>query len=227
MFSSVTRRYDLLNRVLTLGLDERWRRLAAEECLEGHPARVLDLCCGTGDLALHLARRTSEDTRVVALDFSRPMLELARRKAAARSFEDRIEFIEADAAEMPFPDGHFDAIGIAFAFRNLTYHNPAMARYLAEISRVVREGGRFVIVETSQPRSSVLRSGFHAYLRVVAGPLGGLVSRHRGAYRYLSRSARMYYRPEEVTALLAGAGFRRVDFRPLMGGVAGIHVAIH
>ncbi len=226
MFGGVPRRYDLLNRVLTCGIDQRWRRRAVAACLFDRPRRVLDLCTGTGDLAVLLARRADPGAPIVAVDFSEPMLEVARRKAARAGVEERIEFRAADAADLPFADESFDAAGIAFGFRNLTWKNPARERHLSEVRRVLAHGGRFVVVETSRPRSAMLRCGFDAYFAAVVSPLGALISGQGGAYRYLARSARGFYRGEEVVDLLRAAGFRSVDHRPLLGGVAALHVAI-
>jgi len=226
MFSAVPRRYDLLNRLLTFGIDRRWRRRAVRACLAEHPQRVLDLCTGTGDLAVMLAAAAKPGVSIVAADFAEPMLEAARRKAAERVVAERIEFRIADAAALPFADGEFDTVGIAFGFRNLTWKNPNRDRHLAEVHRVLARGGRFVVVETSRPPSTLLRVGSDAWYAAVVGPLGGLVSGESGAYRYLSRSARGFYRAEEVDDLLLGAGFSTVEHRLLLGGVAALHVAV-
>jgi demethylmenaquinone methyltransferase/2-methoxy-6-polyprenyl-1,4-benzoquinol methylase len=226
MFTTVPRRYDLLNRVLTFGIDQRWRQRAAAACLFDHPRRVLDLCSGTGDLAVLLAHRADPGAAIVAADFCAPMLEVARRKAAAAGVEQRIEFRVADAASLPFPDGSFDAVGIAFGFRNLTWKNPARERHLSEVHRVLASGGRFVVVETSRPRSALLRGGFDAYFAALVAPLGGLISGQAGAYRYLAQSARGFYRPEALANLLRAAGFRDVEHRPLLGGIAALHVTV-
>lgn len=225
MFDAVPRRYDMLNRLLTLRFDERWRAQAARLCLADKPARVLDLCCGTGDLALRLARRAA-GAEVQALDYSAGMLELARRKAGRTPAGQAIRFVEGDAAALPFLDGHFDAVGIAYAFRNLTWHNPLTARALAEVRRVLKPGGRFVIVETSQPANRLLRLGFHLYLRLVVAPLGSLLSGHAGAYRYLALSARNFFSAPEVCDMLQRAGFSQVTYQRQLGGVAAIHVAL-
>jgi demethylmenaquinone methyltransferase/2-methoxy-6-polyprenyl-1,4-benzoquinol methylase len=224
MFDAVPRRYDLLNRVLTLGRDERWRRRAARRCLEGSPKRVLDICCGTGDLTRQLARRAENATDIVGLDYSVEMLDLARVKLAALRSGRHVRFVEGDAAALEFPDGYFDAVGIAFAFRNLTWRNPLRERALGEILRVLRPGGRFVIVETSQPASRILRAGFHAYLKTIAGPMGTVLSRHPSAYRYLAESARKFFGPDEVKDMLRGAGFEIVRVESLLGGAAAVHV---
>jgi demethylmenaquinone methyltransferase / 2-methoxy-6-polyprenyl-1,4-benzoquinol methylase len=225
MFMEVPPRYDFLNRLLTLGFDEVWRKKAAAACLENDPVNVMDLCCGTGDLVIHLGKRALSGTVIRALDYSVPMLNLAREKAGRRKLNN-IEFIHGDAAAIPFPGNYFDSIGIAFAFRNLTFHNPDTGKFLEEILRVLKPGGRFVIVETSQPPGRLLRRLFHFYLKWVTAPLGGFLSGHRGAYKYLSWSARNYYNREELTRLLHGAGFSEVTSRPLMGGLAGIFTVI-
>jgi demethylmenaquinone methyltransferase / 2-methoxy-6-polyprenyl-1,4-benzoquinol methylase len=225
MFEAVPARYDLLNRVLTLGLDQRWRRRAAARMLERSPRRVLDLGTGTGDLALLLAARAGA-CQVVAADFSSAMLAVAGRKALEAGRHDHIRFLCADAVALPLPSEAFDAVGIAFAFRNLSYKNPSTHRALAELHRVITPGGRLVVVETSQPSIAVLRGAYHSYLRAVVGPLGGRLSGQGGAYRYLATSARHFHTAEAVSDLLASAGFEVVAHEPLLFGVAAIHIGV-
>jgi len=186
---------------------------------------VLDLCCGTADLALLMGREVGDRLEIVAADFSETMIAAATKKVAAQGFAGRIDLVLADAADLPFPDGHFGAVGIAFGFRNLTFENSGTTGYLAEVHRVLAPKGRFVIVETSQPRSPWLRAAFHAYMRLWTAPLGGLVSGRWGAYRYLARSACRFHPPEEVAGLLQAAGFSRVEYTPMLGGMTGVHVA--
>jgi demethylmenaquinone methyltransferase/2-methoxy-6-polyprenyl-1,4-benzoquinol methylase len=225
MFASVPRRYDAVNRLATLGLDRRWRRLAVAEIAGAEPGRVLDLCTGTGDLAVMLAEELRSTAAIAAFDFSAPMLAEAVQKADARGASARIAFALADAAALPLPDGCVDAVGIGFGLRNLTWRNPRAGAHLAEILRVLRPGGRLVAAESSQPRSAIVRLGFRAYLRAVVGPLGGLVSGTRGAYAYLAESAARFYSDDELERLLVGAGFCRVRHRPLLAGAAAVHVA--
>ena len=225
MFTAVPPRYDRINRTITWGLDVRWRRRAAQAGLEDHPRRLLDLGCGTGDLAIEFARRADAGVEVFGLDYSAPMLERARRKAKRAGCEDRITFVHGTADAMPFPDHHFDAVGISFAFRNLTYRNPLRDPHLAEVLRVLRPGGRYVIVESSQPESTWIRALAHLYLRAFIGPVAGWLSGQPAAYRYLAESARRYYNAAEVKALLEGAGFVSVRHRPLLLGAAALHVA--
>ncbi len=224
MFSGVPRRYDIINRLFTLRLDQRWRRAAARECLSGSPRRVLDLCAGTGDLAIRLSSKKDPGTFVAGADFAPPMLALARRKAARAGAA--APFVAGDASRLPFRDGSFDAVGIAFGFRNLTYRNPGRDRHLAEILRVLAPGGRLVIVESSRPRSRAIRLLSDLYVKLAVATLGGLLSGQRGAYRYLAHSAVNFFAPEELAGMLRAAGFSAVTWRPFMGGVAALHVAV-
>lgn len=225
MFSKVPDKYDFLNRLFTVGRDQRWRRMAAEVCLKGNPRRIMDLCSGTGDLALELAIGGSRETDLISVDFCKPMLEIAKRKAANAGMRDRIMFQVADAAGLPFDDDYFDVVGIAFGFRNLVFRNPRSKLYLNEILRVISPGGRFVIVETSQPHSKLLRLLFNYYLSLFVAPVGSAVSRHPGAYRYLVYSAKNFLGPSEVSDLLLSSGFASVDHTLLWRGIAAIHVA--
>jgi demethylmenaquinone methyltransferase/2-methoxy-6-polyprenyl-1,4-benzoquinol methylase len=226
MFNAIPQQYDLVNRVITWGFDQRWRWLAARECLATAPRRVLDLGSGTGDLAISIVRQARNYVMVTALDFSEAMLAVAAQKAEAAVGKGRITFTHGEAGSLPFPDEHFDCVGISFAFRNLTYKNPVAEMHVAEIFRVLRPGGRCVIVETSQPKSKIVRWLFHFYLRWVVAWAGRRLSGNRGAYQYLAESAARFYTPAEIKEMLMTAGFRQVSYRPLLFGVAGIHVAV-
>jgi demethylmenaquinone methyltransferase/2-methoxy-6-polyprenyl-1,4-benzoquinol methylase len=219
MFMSVPPRYDLLNRILTLRFDERWRKKATRQLLDNRPKRLLDLCTGTGDLALRLRKNAPVETEVYALDFSQPMLEIAREKAARRNISG-VDFRFGDAADMPYEDGFFDGLGIAYAFRNLTYKNPDTHKFFAEILRVLRKGGQFVAVETSQPDNPLIRKLYHAQMRYITAPVGGLLTGEKEAYKYLAYSASDFYTPEEMKKILLTAGFAKVDYQQLLGGVA-------
>lgn len=223
MFTAVPPRYDLVNRLITWGMDKKWRRQAVLECLAGKPNRMLDLGCGTGDLAINVAK-IAGDVEVTGLDYSEPMLEIARKKS--ETLTNKPEFVQGDASKMPFSDGSFDCVGISFAFRNLTYKNPLAQFHIAEVLRVLGPGGRFIIVESSQPKSKFIRTLYHAYLRGYVSHIGWRVSGNKGAYHYLSESAARYYSPGDLEELLLKAGFSKVTYRPLFFGAAGITVAI-
>ncbi len=226
MFNAIPKRYDLINRLMTWRLDERWRDLAARECIGTGPRRVLDLGCGTGDLAIAIVRRAKNYVAVTGLDYSPAMLEIAERKAEAAVGRSRIAFTQAEAASLPFNNEYFDSVGISFAFRNLTYKNPIANFHLAEIFRVLTNGGRLVIVESSQPESGFVRWWFHLYLRTYVFWVGWLLSGNKSAYRYLTESARRFYTADEVTDMLKAVGFREVSCRPLFHGAAALHIAI-
>lgn len=225
IFTAVPPSYDLINRMFTLRLDEKWRKKAARECLADNPERIMDLCTGTGDLAIRLAKMTDGKLEITGYDFSKPMLDLAKQKAV-KAKQQKIIFTQGDAAAMPYKDGYFDSIGIAFAFRNLTFKNHDTPRFLKEIHRVLKPGGRFVIIESSQPRLTLLRTLFRFYTKHFVYPVGSLVSGNKGAYKYLSYSVINYYEPEEICDLLKSYGFSEVTFKRLSGGISALHVAV-
>jgi demethylmenaquinone methyltransferase/2-methoxy-6-polyprenyl-1,4-benzoquinol methylase len=225
IFTAVPDRYDLINRIFTWGQDAKWRRKTAALCLETKPVKILDLCCGTGDLAITLAQLAPAATAVVGLDYSPPMLEKAKAKASKVELKAGLNFIHGDVGDLPFPNEYFDCIGISFAFRNLTYKNPNTPRYLSEIVRVLKKSGRFVIVESSQPPNKLLRNLDHLYLRTFVRWMGTSLSRNKEAYNYLTASASKFYTAEELSGLLVNSGFKTVTINRLMFGATAIHVA--
>jgi demethylmenaquinone methyltransferase/2-methoxy-6-polyprenyl-1,4-benzoquinol methylase len=225
MFTAVPPRYDLVNSIITLGLDKRWRCLAAQTCLETQPQSIIDIGCGTGDLAINIARLAAKGTEITGLDYSPPMLAKAQQKAEKAGISQQVKFIEGQASQLPFPDASFDCAAISFAFRNLTYKNPVKDAHLAEVLRILKPGGRYVIVESSQPENGFIRACFHLYLRAFVLPMGIIFSGNKAAYRYLTESARHYYSPREVRDMLIARGFSRVRYRPLLFGAVGIHIA--
>jgi demethylmenaquinone methyltransferase/2-methoxy-6-polyprenyl-1,4-benzoquinol methylase len=219
MFDRISRRYDLMNRLMTGGRDVAWRRLAAREALAGGRSCVLDVASGTGDLAIELARQGA--ARVVALDFSREMLRGAAEKLR-RLGRPRIELVCADAMCLPFPDATFDACTIGFGLRNL----PDYQSGIAEMTRVLRPGGRVIILETTPVRQRWLALPFRLYFDRIVPLLGGLISGDRDAYGYLPRSTGAFPDAETLAAMLAGAGLTQVRFRRLMLGTVALHVAV-
>lgn len=220
MFSGIAPRYDLLNHLLSAGIDRRWRKLVARrlEAAVGRGARVLDVACGTGDLSLTLAE--SCGAQVVGLDFCRPMLDIARRKSdAATTGGSALPFVEGDALSLPFADGEFDAATIAFGLRNLA----SVGGGLDELLRVTRPGGAVFVLEFSQPVVPGFRGLFNFYFTRVLPRIGGLVSGSRGAYEYLPDSVSRFPDQGRLAAMMKAAGFERVAYQNLTGGIAALH----
>jgi demethylmenaquinone methyltransferase/2-methoxy-6-polyprenyl-1,4-benzoquinol methylase len=215
MFSGIAKRYDLLNHLLSGNVDKRWRRIVAtrvRDKLSGS-ARVLDVACGTGDLALTLFENTG--ARVVGTDFCRPMLEIAADKTAQR-----VPLIEGDALALPFRDGSFEAVTIAFGLRNLA----SIEGGLAELRRVLKPGGWVAVLEFSRPANAMLRPVFSLYFTKVLPLMGGLISGSRYAYSYLPASVQKFPDQEQLSLLMEQAGFDRVQFENLTGGIAALHM---
>ncbi|MBP6977149.1 MAG: ubiquinone/menaquinone biosynthesis methyltransferase [Lentimicrobiaceae bacterium] len=225
MFNEVPRRYDLMNRLLTFRLDEHWRRRTARACLVDHPDHVVDICTGTGDLACHLARLKEGATKITALDFSEPMLEAARKKLERKKISG-IEILSGDVGELPFEEQSIDVVCIGFGFRNLTFKNFKRDLYLSEIYRVIKPRGKFVIIETSQPKNRLIRRLYHLYLILFVNQVGGILSKNKKAYKYLSHSAIHFYTPDEMKGLLEDTGFKSIFIRPFFFGVTALTVAM-
>jgi demethylmenaquinone methyltransferase / 2-methoxy-6-polyprenyl-1,4-benzoquinol methylase len=216
MFDRIAGRYDLMNTVMSAGMHHRWRERAADLARVGPGGSALDVCCGTGDLALELARRTGPEGRVVGLDFSAPMLDLAREKSRADG--DRVAWVQGNALELPFEEGEFDAATVGFGARNVV----DLERGVGEMVRVVRPGGRVVILEITSPRRPPLKWFYAVWFdRIV--PLLGTLAGDRDAYTYLPSSVRRFPPAEELAALMHEAGLRDVRYLILAGGIIAIH----
>ena len=220
MFDRISGVYDRMNRVMTAGLDRTWRRRAADRAEVGPGDRALDLCCGTGDLSIELADRVGPTGEVVGADFSEPMLELAREKAPPDE-QEVVSFVNADALELPFPDDSFDALTIAFGARNLA----DLGRGLSEMKRVLKPGGRLVILEITQPRRQPLKGFFALWFdRIV--PLIGKVAGDSAAYSYLPSSVRSFPDAGTLADRMVEAGFERVRWTVMAGGIIAIHSGV-
>jgi len=214
MFTAIAPRYDLLNHVLSLNIDRRWRRRAVDRLgPTGHPGeRYLDLCAGTLDLALELARRPGFSGRAVGADFVVPMLQLGRRKGAG------VDAVGADALALPFPDARFNGCMVGFGIRNLA----DLDRGLEEIRRVLKRGGRLVILDFAMPTAWPVRPLYLFYFRRVLPLIGRMVSKHTTAYSYLPDSVHEFPTPERLVARMIQAGYTEIGFERLTFGVAAL-----
>jgi demethylmenaquinone methyltransferase/2-methoxy-6-polyprenyl-1,4-benzoquinol methylase len=226
MFTQIAPRYDLLNHLLSLQLDRLWRARTAtllHSVLARPEALVLDLCCGTGDLAFALAR--AGKARIVGADFAHPMLVRAREKSAALarppnlSAASPMPFFEADALRLPFADATFDLVTSAFGFRNLANYEAG----LREIARVLKPGGTIAILEFTEPPDGFLGDFYRWYFSKVLPRIGGLISGDRSAYTYLPKSVARFFRPPELASLMSAVGYRFVDFRTWTLGTVALH----
>lgn len=221
IYTQVCRTYELVNHVLTFGLDVLWRRKAARLAANHRGLFWLDVCSGTGEMAQLLSRKGGDETRIVALDFSLPMMTEAR----AKKHMEKVLFSVGDAGILPFSDSCFDLATISFATRNINPGEQGLVSYLSEFRRILKPGGIFIHLETSQPRVKLLRKLFHTYVKLAVKPVGTLLSGSRAGYAYLSFTLPRFYPAEELARLLQEAGFARVNYRRLFFGIAAIHQA--
>ncbi len=218
MFSGIARRYDLLNHVLSVNIDRSWRRKVRRELeniLAKPDAEILDVACGTGDLAIELAEHAN--AKVFGTDFCRPMLEIAKEKTVHMDLG--IPLIEADAMQLSFADRSFDAVTIAFGLRNL----PNFENGLKELHRVLKPGGKLVVLEFTTPPIPGFRTLFNLYFTKVLPRIGGAISGSRGAYEYLPDSVSKFPDQKRLRDLLSDVGFEHVSYRNLTGGIAAMH----
>ena len=217
MFDTISKDYDGLNRVISFGIDIKWRKKVVEMVKETQPETVLDIATGTGDLAINLAE--TEAQKIVGLDISSGMLEIGKEKISKRNLQNTIEMVLGDSENMPFDDNSFDAITVAFGVRNFENLNKG----LKEIHRVLKPNGTFVILETSVPTKTPYKQGYHFYTKHILPVIGKLFSKDRSAYRYLSESASVFPYGEALNNILRETGFINVKDFPQTFGVATIY----
>jgi demethylmenaquinone methyltransferase/2-methoxy-6-polyprenyl-1,4-benzoquinol methylase len=219
MFAGIAGRYDLLNHLLSGNIDKRWRRSVAKTLsatLAQREAQILDVACGTGDLSLTLFE--SGEAQIVGVDFCRPMLDIAKSKAARSGFA--VPFVEGDALELPFRDSSFDAATIAFGLRNLA----SVEAGCRELLRVLKPGGRVAVLECSKPGAPLLRLLYRIYFTRLLPFFGGLISGSKSAYQYLPDSVSRFPDQRELASIMKEAGFDEVSFQNLTGGIAALHL---
>ena len=215
----VSSTYELVNHILTFGFDRLWRKKAARQAVASGGVQWADMCTGTGEMAANLSRLASGETTVYAVDISTHMMIEARKKPEAQN----INFVVSDVKDLNFPDESLDLITISFATRNINLSKDVLTKTFAEFHRVLKPGGRFVNLETSQPKISLIRNFFHFYVKLVVKPVGGLISGSQKAYAYLTHTIPRFYPPDELSAIMSNAGFEKVTWRKLLFGIAAIH----
>jgi demethylmenaquinone methyltransferase/2-methoxy-6-polyprenyl-1,4-benzoquinol methylase len=216
MFGRIAGRYDVLNHLLSGNVDKRWRKLVANRLkakLVIEQPLILDVACGTGDLSLTLFENTG--ARVIATDFCRPMLSIAAGKITGK-----ISLIEGDALRLPFKDGTFDAVTIAFGLRNLA----SVEGGLTELQRILKPNGWLAVLEFSRPTNAILRPLFGLYFRRILPLMGGVVSGSLSAYTYLPASVSRFPDQDQLALLMKDSGFQQVSFENLTGGIAALHM---
>ena len=219
MFDTISKNYDGLNRVISFGIDIKWRNKVVAIVGNSKPEQVLDIATGTGDLAISLAK--TEAKRIVGLDISKGMLEIGKKKIQEKQLNQTIEMVIGDSENLSFEDNSFDAVTVAFGVRN--FEN--LEKGLAEIYRVLKPGGIFVVLETSVPTKFPFKQGYKLYTRYLLPAIGRIFSRDKVAYQYLSESAAAFPFGEAFNNILRKTGFIDVENKPQTFGVATIYVA--
>ncbi|MCH8158131.1 MAG: bifunctional demethylmenaquinone methyltransferase/2-methoxy-6-polyprenyl-1,4-benzoquinol methylase UbiE [Nitrospinae bacterium] len=219
MFSAIAPRYDFLNRLLSVGRDRYWRKSAIDLLAPRPGEHILDVATGTGDMALEIASRSLQDVRVAGIDFSRRMLELGRNKIRRQGRERMVSLQLGSGENLPFADGSFDGAVCAFGIRN--YADVKLG--LREMFRVLKPGGRVVILEFSMPSNPVLRRVYHWYFDLVLPWVGNLVSGHDDAYSYLPESVAGFPDQSEFVCWMEEAGFQKASYRNLSFGIVALH----
>lgn len=223
VFSEVPATYELVNHVLTFGLDMVWRRRAARIASKAGPGQWADMCTGTGETAVYLRRLAPKGTRIWAVDLSRAMMAEARKKREAKE----IVFVASDITGLPFRDGSLDLVTISFATRNLNLSGEKLAQAFSEFHRVLKSGGRLVNLETSQPPFAPVRKLFHLYVKLCVKRIGSGISGSEAGYAYLAATITRFHAANILADIIRKAGFKEVTFQRLLFGAAAIHQAVN
>ena len=219
MFDNVSGRYDLLNRLMTFGLDVSWRRQVVSIVGKKTPEKILDIATGTGDFAIMLAKLKPE--KIIGLDLSKGMLEIGKNKVKAKKLDHIIEMVLGDSEQLPFKDDYFDAITVGFGVRNFE----DIDKGLQEICRVLKPGGNFVVLETAQPEKFPMKQLYRFYAKYIIPVLGKILSKDKSAYTYLPESASKFPYGKIFNNILIKNGFNNATDKPLTFGVASIYTA--
>jgi demethylmenaquinone methyltransferase/2-methoxy-6-polyprenyl-1,4-benzoquinol methylase len=222
MFSSIAPRYDLLNRLLSLGRDRYWRRFAVNQLPKMEAGMFLDGATGTGDVAIEIIKQHVADTRVIGIDFSEQMLEFGRKKIVKMGYQNQIDLRFGDITSLPFEDKTFDAAIIAFGIRNVKDYKQG----IHEMTRVVKDGGKVVILEFTPSQNWLLKWPYHIYFTKVLPLIGEVISGRKGAYKYLPDSVLDFPNPEELGKIIQGIGLKEVKYYTLTLGIVAVHVGI-
>lgn len=219
VFHSVAAKYDVMNDLMSFGIHRLWKRYTLDLSGVRSGMRVLDLAGGTGDLAYKFAHRVGANGEVVLADINESMLKVGRDKLTDRGIAGNISYVQANAEALPFPDNHFDCITIAFGLRNVTDKDAA----LRSMFRVLKPGGRLLVLEFSKPQSPLIAKAYDAYSFSALPVMGKLVANDAESYRYLAESIRMHPDQETLKGMMESAGFEKCDYHNLTGGVVALH----
>ncbi len=220
MFNDIAPSYDRLNHLMSLGIDNIWRKKAIKEIVDGTQQQILDVACGTGDSTIAIAKAMEPGGRVTGIDISAGMMEPLMRKAAHEGVHDRIKLLQADALQMPFEADTFHRVTCAFGIRNFEDRKKGLAEFL----RVLKPGGKAVILELGIPDKPFIKTLYDIYFRHILPLIGGLISGNRAAYRYLPESVYAFPRPEAFCAMMERAGFHNVRHRNFTFGLCRLFI---
>ncbi len=219
VFDSVAARYDLMNDLMSAGIHRIWKRFTIELSGVRRGGRILDIAGGTGDLAARFAPMVGDEGEVVLADINASMLRVGRDRLTDRGVPGNLFYVQADAQNLPFPDDHFDCITIAFGLRNVTDKDRALRSML----RVLKPGGRLLVLEFSKPRNPILSRAYDAYSFAVLPVMGRLVARDSESYQYLAESIRVHPDQDTLRGMMEDAGFERCDYHDMTGGIVAVH----
>ncbi|PNX51573.1 MAG: hypothetical protein BV458_11335 [Thermoplasmata archaeon M9B2D] len=222
IFSEVASKYELVNHILTFGMDIPWRKKASQIAAADGGTMWLEVCSGTGEMAVNLQKYSSQRTRIVLSDFSFSMVSRAKRKSELRGTSISL----AESRRLPFLDNTFDLIVISFATRNITSNRVRLMKFFKEFNRVLKPGGRFINLETSQPISTPIRIAYHLYTKRIVRTIGRLVSGSRTGYAYLAHSVANFFDAKELSMILHEVGFSKVGYKTMSFGIVAIHKAV-